>query len=122
MANFPQQVSTEELSGALKRFYNEKNAEIEDRLGRYQRESVSGATDGENMSEIRYNNSQLKKAFRRLENGETKVEVEWYEPVINRKRFYVEEVGGKRSLSTNNPYNLMKLKSIMKFHEIQYIR
>lgn len=84
MANFPQQVNTEELSGALKRFYNEKNAEIEDRLGRYQRESVSGATDGENMSEIRYNNSQLKKAFRRLENGEEKVEIEWYEPVIER--------------------------------------
>jgi hypothetical protein len=40
----------------------------------------------------------------------------------DRKRFYVEEVGGKRSLSTDNPYNLMKLKSIMKSHEIRYIR
>lgn len=36
--------------------------------------------------------------------------------------FHVEEIGGNRSLSTDNPYNLMKIKSIMKFHEIQYIR
>jgi len=40
----------------------------------------------------------------------------------DRKQFYVEEVGGKRSLSTDNPYNLIKIKSIMKSHEIQYIR
>lgn len=40
----------------------------------------------------------------------------------DRKRFYVEEVGGKRSLSTDNPHNLMKLESTMKSHEIRYIR
>lgn len=84
MANFPQQVSTEELSGALRSFYNEKNEEIEQKLNQYQRESVSGATDGENLSEVRYNNTQLQKAFRRLENGEEKVDIEWYEPVIER--------------------------------------
>lgn len=84
MANFPQQVQTQELSGALNRFYNQKNEEIKSKLQKYQRESVSGATGGENMSELEYNNRQKREAFRNLENGQEKVEIEWYEPVVER--------------------------------------
>lgn len=84
MANFPQQVKTEELAGALNRFYNQKNEEIKEKLQQNQRRTVSGATDGENMSELDYNNRQLREAFQRLDNGEEKVEIEWYEPVVER--------------------------------------
>lgn len=38
------------------------------------------------------------------------------------KYFHVEEIGGARSLTTDNPHNLMKIESIMKSHEIEYIR
>lgn len=36
--------------------------------------------------------------------------------------FHVEEIGGNRSLGTDNPHNLMEVDSIMKSHEIEYIR
>lgn len=36
--------------------------------------------------------------------------------------YVVEEINGARSLSTDNLYDLMEVNSIMKSHEIQYIR
>jgi hypothetical protein len=36
--------------------------------------------------------------------------------------YVVEEINGGRSLSTDNPYDLIEFNSIMKSHEIQYIR
>lgn len=83
MATFPQQVPTERLEEELRSFYDEKNNEISTKLERYQRRTVAGA-DGENHSEVAYNNQQLQRTFQNLENGEEKVDVEWYEPVIER--------------------------------------
>lgn len=83
MASFPQQVPTERLEEELRSFYNEKNGEINSTLERYQRQTVAGA-DGENHSEEAYNNQQLQRAFQKLANGEEKVDVEWYEPVVER--------------------------------------
>ena len=83
MATFPQQVDTSHLGEALERFYQELNSEIQAKLERYQRSTNAGA-QGENLSEIDYNKRQLQKIFQKLRNGEEKVEVEWYEPQIER--------------------------------------
>lgn len=83
MANFPQQVKTEELDKYLTRFYKEVNQEVNNKLQEYQRRSVAGADD-ENLSESDYNMRQFNKVIQQLQNGEEKVEVEWYEPVVER--------------------------------------
>jgi len=83
MATFPQQVSTEDLAEELRSFYDEKNDEISAKLNEYQRSTVAGA-DGENHSEVAYNNQQLQKAFRKLNNGQEKVQIEWYGPQVER--------------------------------------
>jgi hypothetical protein len=83
MANFPQQVRTENLGQALQDFYDEKNKEIRGKLKEYQRSSVAGA-DSENFSETDYNQRELQKAYQKLDNGEEKVEIRWYEPVVER--------------------------------------
>jgi len=83
MPQFPQQVKTEKLGEALSQFFQEVNQEIKGRLQEYQRESNAGAS-GENFSEIDYNNRQLQKVFQQLQNGEEKVDVEWYKPVVER--------------------------------------
>ena len=83
MATFPQQVRTEELGQALQDFYEEKNQEIRSKLQEHQRRSVAGA-DQENFSETEYNMRELQKAYQKLDNGEEKVDIEWYEPVVER--------------------------------------
>lgn len=83
MATFPQQLSTERLEKELRSFYSEVNKEIKNKLGEYQRQSNAGAS-GENMSEIRYNNRHLQDVFRKLEQGQEKVQIQWYEPQVER--------------------------------------
>jgi len=83
MTDFPQQVRTDELAEELRNFYEGRNKEIGRKLEEYQRSTVAGA-NAENKSEIDYNRRQLQKVFHKLENGEEKVEVEWYEPVVER--------------------------------------
>lgn len=83
MPQFPQQVKTENLSEKLNQFFQELNQQIKGRLQEYQRETVAGAS-GENFSEIEYNELQLQKVIQQLQDGEEKVEVNWYKPVVER--------------------------------------
>lgn len=83
MAEFPQQVRTENLAQELRQFFDEKNEEIKGKLQEHQRETNAGAS-GENLSEVDYNNRQLQRVFSELNGGSEKVEVEWYEPLIER--------------------------------------
>lgn len=83
MSDFPQQIKTEKLARRLRKFYKDRNQEVTRKLEKYQRSSVAGAKS-ENKSEVDYNRRQLQKLYNQLENGEEKVSVEWYEPVVER--------------------------------------
>ena len=83
MNSFPQQIRTDQLAEKLRNFYEKRNKRIGRKLDEYQRSSVAGAS-AENKSEVDYNRRQMQKLFKQLENGQEKVEVQWYEPVIQR--------------------------------------
>lgn len=44
------------------------------------------------------------------------------ETLYNMKFFHAQEKRGLRSFTTRNPFNLTKVREVMKSHEIRYIR
>lgn len=99
-SSFPQQVSHDKLPEALYEFYRKRNERIDEVFSEYERDVTTGA-DGEDRSEISYNNQQYKRVAEKLKAGEEEVMVEWYEPHVEhstppkvsmqKKRFKLEQ-------------------------------
>jgi len=98
--NFPQQVKHDDLPETLYEFYRQRNERIDEVFTEFEREVTSGA-DGEDRSEIEYNNNQYRHVASQLQDGVDEVMVEWYEPHVERstppkvsmqkKRFKLEQ-------------------------------
>jgi hypothetical protein len=82
--NFPQNTESKNLFATLRRFYDEKNKLLKKTFENFKRETVAGS-QGEDFSEIDYNNRRLAEVIRKLKGGQKTVEVDWYEPHVEQR-------------------------------------